>query len=54
LHDYNLQINWTEGMVEGQPLHISTANDDIWYLLAKKLAQDLQINKMSISQEWAN
>jgi hypothetical protein len=41
-------------MVEGQPLHISTANDNLQYLLAKKIAQDLQINKTSISQEWAN
>jgi hypothetical protein len=40
--------------VEGQPLHISTANDNLQYLLAKKLAQSLQINKASISQEWAN
>jgi hypothetical protein len=29
-------------------------NNNLQYLLAKKIAQDLQINKMSISQEWAN
>jgi hypothetical protein len=54
LHDYNPQIDWMEGTVEGQPLCISTANDDIQYLLANKIAQSLQINKASISQEWAN
>jgi hypothetical protein len=54
LHNFNPQINWTEGTVEGQPLHISMANDNLQYLLAKKIAQNLQINKASISQEWAN
>jgi hypothetical protein len=54
LQDYNPQINWTEGTVEGQPLHISTVNNNLQYLLAKNIAQNLQINKMSISQEWAN
>jgi hypothetical protein len=54
LEEYNPHINWKEGMVEGQPLHISTAPDNLQYLLAKKLAQNLQINKASISQEWAN
>jgi hypothetical protein len=43
-----------EGTVEGQPLHVSTANNNLQYLLAKKIAQNLQINKTSISQEWAN
>jgi hypothetical protein len=54
LEEYNPRINWKEGTVEGQPLHISTAHDNLQYLLAKKLAQNLQINKASISQEWAN
>jgi hypothetical protein len=54
LHDYHPQINWMKGMVEGQPLHISTANNDIQYLLANKIVQSLQVNKASISQEWAN
>jgi hypothetical protein len=54
LEEYNPQINWKEGTVEGQPLHISTVHDNLQYLLAKKLVQNLQINKASISQEWAN
>jgi hypothetical protein len=54
LHNFNPKIDWTNGMVEGQPLHISTANDNIQYLLAKKITQNMQINKVSISQEWAN
>jgi hypothetical protein len=29
LEEYNPQINWKEGMVEGQPLHISTANNNL-------------------------
>jgi hypothetical protein len=54
LHDYNPWINWTNGTVEGQPLHVSTTNDDICYILANKIAQNMQVNKASISQEWAN
>jgi hypothetical protein len=54
LQDYNPQIDWTNGTVEGQPLYISTANNNLQYLLAKKIVQSLQINKTSISQEWAN
>jgi Reverse transcriptase (RNA-dependent DNA polymerase) len=41
-------------VVEGQPCEIFTANDNIQYHLARKLAQNNQINKVSISQEWAN
>jgi hypothetical protein len=49
LEEYNPRINWKEGMIEGQPLHISMAHDNLQYLLAKKLVQNLQINKASIS-----
>jgi hypothetical protein len=38
LEDYNPRINWKEGTVEGQPLHISMANNNLQYLLAKKIA----------------
>jgi predicted aspartyl protease len=29
LEEYNPWINWKEGMVEGQPLHITTANNNL-------------------------
>jgi hypothetical protein len=54
LEEYNPWINWKEGTVEGQPLHMTMANNNLQYLLAKKIVQNLQINKASISQEWAN
>jgi Reverse transcriptase (RNA-dependent DNA polymerase) len=52
--EFDPKINWKDGAVEGQPCQISTANDNIQYHLACKLAQNNQINKVSISQEWAN
>jgi hypothetical protein len=33
---------------------VSTENDNVYYVLANKIAQSLQVNKASISQEWAN
>jgi predicted aspartyl protease len=54
LHDYNPRVDWKEGKIEGEPLYVATANNDFWYTLAKKLAKMVQINKASISQEWAN
>jgi hypothetical protein len=54
LHDYNPKVDWTEGKIEGEPLHVATANNDYRYTLAKKLAAAVEINKASISQEWAN
>jgi Reverse transcriptase (RNA-dependent DNA polymerase) len=54
LVEFDPKINWKDGAVEGQPCHITTANDNICYHLARKLAQNNQINKVSISQEWAN
>jgi hypothetical protein len=41
LEEYNSQINWKEETVEGQPLHISTVNNNLQYLLAKKIVQNL-------------
>jgi RNase H-like domain found in reverse transcriptase/Reverse transcriptase (RNA-dependent DNA polymerase) len=54
LHNYNLKIDWKEGKFEGEPLLVATANNDYWYTLAKKLTAAVEINKASISQEWAN
>jgi hypothetical protein len=54
LHDYNPWIDWKEGKIKGELLHITTANNDYRYTLAKKLAEVVEINKASISQEWAN
>jgi hypothetical protein len=54
LVEFDPKINWKDGVIEGQPCEIMTANDNIRYHLACKLAQNNQINKVSISQEWAN
>jgi hypothetical protein len=54
LCDYNPKIDWEQGKIEGAPLHIATANNNYRYVLAKKLAATVEINKVSISQEWAN
>jgi hypothetical protein len=54
LRDYNPKIDWKQGKIEGAPLHVATANNDYCYTLAKKLAATVEINKASISQEWAN
>jgi hypothetical protein len=54
LVEFDPKINWKDGAVEGQPCEIFTANDNVRYHLARKLAQNNQINKVSISQEWAN
>jgi RNase H-like domain found in reverse transcriptase/Reverse transcriptase (RNA-dependent DNA polymerase) len=54
LHDYNPKIDWAKGRIKGEPLKVATANNDYWYTLAKKLAEAVEINRASISQEWAN
>jgi hypothetical protein len=54
LCEYNPKIDWKEGKIEGEPLYVATANNDYRYTLAKKLAAAIEINKASISQEWAN